>query len=197
MEKKNIARLIILIAIGFLGGCCFLFGKWIQGPEVKLKDGYYIQRKLRFHFKIPDGWILLKTPDKKMAKHILRLDGYHEMPDTSAYLPTLAIDYETVPQESKYLIRLRMNEDIASIQADREHYAGQKIKANDIRNHPKFAFQGRLVYSYIGFHKNQIQITEKRYLIKNKVLIKLTLGDFESKVNNRVLEEILASMSFD
>jgi len=197
MKRKYVARLILLLL--FIGMCGCIAGviKLMQGPEVVIEEGWFIQRKHEFKFKIPSGWIITKAPDENAAQYLLRPYGFTKTINAADYLPTIALQYGESQAQGKAGILYALNTDYSSIKSDSGYYRNLKLDDKKVRTHPRFSAVGLLSYGYTGIYENQRQITEIRYYVKGDLLITFMLADFEGRFNNRVLNELEETLYFE
>lgn len=197
MKRKYVARLILLGLLLMMGGCVYLMIKVIQGPDVRIQEGFFVHRKHEFRFKIPAGWILTKAPKGMDAKYILRKYGFRKTIDPADWFPALAINYDVGTFNEATAIRSAMANDMDTIKADSQSYRNLRILEKEIKKHPRLKNIGILSYRYTGIYQQQNQMTEKRYLVHGKLLVTFSLADFEDRFSNKVLDEIIESFCFE
>lgn len=197
MKKKHVARILLMILIIAIGAGIWGLVILLQGPESVIKDNTYIHRRIHFEFRIPAGWIAKEMTDKDSAEIILRKYGSGKGTDASAYLPVVSMNFSKVVVSGRDPILFQMNEDIAGVKAESSFYKNMRIKIKDVLKSSRFSAEGRLSYEFTGLQLGREQITEKRYARKGERLVWFTLSDFEETFNNKVLEEILATLKFN
>lgn len=197
MKKKYVARILLMLLVIAMGAAIWGLVILLRGPDSVIKDNTYIHRRIHFEFRIPAGWMAKEMTGKESSKIILRKYGSGKSTDPSAYLPLISMDFSQVVVSSRDPILFQMNEDIAAVKAESSFYKNMRIKIKDVLKSSRFDAEGRLSYEFTGVQLGRGQITEKRYARKGERLVWFTLSDFEESFNNKVLEEILATLKFN
>lgn len=202
MKKRTLAFLvlgtILLVIGGCIAGAIYTLVKVAQGPECTVENGFFVQRKHHFRFPVPSGWRVqdITCKDKDPVKLILRKNS-QDSSSTASYLPAFASAYSSLSKQSLAALRAEMEKDVNELKEYPDVYKNLQIQSKDASPKGARFFIGTLSYKFTGAQNSQSQITEKRYYLRNGILIWWSLSDFESRFSNATLNQVANSVRFE
>lgn len=203
MKKRTLALIVlgaILLGIGgCIAGAIYTTIKVAQGPECKVENGFFIQRKYAFRFQLPGNWRIqdITCKDKDPVKLILRKNSQDASSTAANYLPAFASGYIPLSKQSPAALRAEMENDVNELKEYSDVYKNLQIQSRDISPQGPRVLVGTLSYKFTGAQNSQTQTTERRYYLRNGLLIWWSYSDFESRFSSATLNQVAESLKFE
>ncbi len=193
MDKKYTAPWIVITGIILLGTAVYFMARWVRGSDLVIDGQTCCHQKYKFCFRISPTWNLRHHSDKDEIK--ILMDTHTTKVNIMSYLPALSVMYQEFPVAPNGIF-WKMDKDLALIKANKELYQDLYVRTKTVKQRDEL-LDGRVSYTFIGVSSKERQMTEMRYILKDRLLVVFTLADFQKRFDSGLLDEMADSLKFN